>query len=209
MAKPSFRCEKCKRTFKLAAHLARHNSAIHGVAPAAKSTTKAKRKKAGRGPGRPKGSGKKKGRRVAASVSAVRSVGDGASGILLDMQSYLSNLAAQRLSLDAEIDAMASAMKLLGDKSPSGGSRKTPGPAPRKKGRPVGSGGRRGSLKKFIVRVLSQHTKPLSPQDIGTRVVKAGFKTKAKNLTKAISNTLPTIDNVKKVGFGQYQLGGG
>ena len=208
MEKPSLKCVKCKRTFKMAAHLARHNSAIHGIASARKSTTQAKRKKAGRGPGRPKGSGRKKAIRVATRVISAASGGDGASRILIEMQSYVANLAAQRLSLDAEIDAVASAMKLLGSTTSAAGSRKAPGMAPRKRGRPVGSGGRRGSLKSFILRVLNQHTKPLSPQDIGTRVRKAGFKTKAKNLTKAISNTLPTIKNVKRVGFGQYQLGG-
>ena len=38
------------------------------------------------------------------------------------------------------------------------------------------------------------------------RVKKAGFKTKAKNLTKAVSNKLPDLKSVKRVGYGKYQL---
>ena len=85
--------------------------------------------------------------------------------------------------------------------------------APRKLGRPAGSGRprgsgpREGSLKSFIVKVLKQVSKPLSPNDIGVRVVKAGFKTKAKDITKAVSNTLPQLGNVKRIGFGKYKIG--
>ena len=93
----------------------------------------------------------------------------------------------------------------------SGGATKTP--AKRKIGRPAGPGRprgsapREGSLKNYIVRVLKQNSKPLSPNDIGIRVVKAGFKTKAKDLTKAVSNTLPQLGNVKRIGFGMYKIG--
>ena len=76
----------------------------------------------------------------------------------------------------------------------------------KKRGRPIEADGRPGSLKGYIVRVLRQTSKPMSVQDIGTRVKKAGFKTKAKNLTKAVSNTLPGVKNVKRVGYGKYQL---
>ena len=35
----------------------------------------------------------------------------------------------------------------------------------------------------------------------------AGFKTKAKDITKAVSNTLPQLGNVKRIGFGMYKMG--
>jgi hypothetical protein len=48
----------------------------------------------------------------------------------------------------------------------------------------------------------------MSLQDIGTRVKKAGYKTKAKDLTGAVSSTLPALKNVKRIGYGKYQLAG-
>ncbi len=48
----------------------------------------------------------------------------------------------------------------------------------------------------------------MSRQDIGTRVKKAGYKTKTKNLTKAVSNAIPGLKHVKRIGYGQYQLVG-
>ena len=46
----------------------------------------------------------------------------------------------------------------------------------------------------------------MSPKDIAARIVKAGYKSKAKDLTKAVSNTLPQLKQVKKVGFGKYKV---
>jgi len=46
----------------------------------------------------------------------------------------------------------------------------------------------------------------MSPRDIGASVKKAGFQTKAKDITKAVSNTLPTLTGIKKVGFGMYRM---
>ncbi len=48
----------------------------------------------------------------------------------------------------------------------------------------------------------------MSLQDIGTRVKKAGYKTKAKDVAKAVSNKLPDLKSVKRVGYGRYQLSG-
>ncbi len=48
----------------------------------------------------------------------------------------------------------------------------------------------------------------MSPNDIGLSVKKAGFKTKAKDITKAVSNVLPELKMVKRVGFGMYTTGG-
>lgn len=196
-------CKRCSRKFAMPAHLARHMNTIHG-AGGAKKTASGKRL------GRPKGSTRR-------AVTAIGGTSlDGAQRLISEMSAYHSALSDQRMSLDAQIEAVANAMQTLGGGSPAmTGRRKSKGGA--KLGRPKGSGARRGrppgqaprkgSLKDFIVRVLGQVSRPLSPNDIGTRVVKAGFKTKAKDLTKAVSNTLPTLKNIKRVGFGQYQLG--
>ena len=48
----------------------------------------------------------------------------------------------------------------------------------------------------------------MSPTEIGTRVKNAGFTTKAKDLTKAIGNSLPSLKQVKRVGYAKYQLAG-
>ena len=203
MVKASYKCSKCSRKFKMPAHLARHMNTIH-----ASAATKAKRKAAGKGKrrvGRPRGSVTGRPVRTAAAWS---SMGDAASRLLSDMQTFHGDLLSRRNSLDSEIDSLARAMDALGG---SGGATKTP--AKRKIGRPAGPGRprgsapREGSLKNYIVRVLKQNSKPLSPNDIGIRVVKAGFKTKAKDLTKAVSNTLPQLGNVKRIGFGMYKIG--
>ena len=168
MPKAKFRCKRCKRSFSMAAHLARHMNTIH-------ATTKRK-----------------------ASATS------GSEGIIDAMQNHHNELLAERTSLDAQIDAFARAMETIGAATPTGVTR----PAGKKRGRPVGSVGRPGSLKSYIDRVLRQSYKPMSLKDIGTRVKKAGFKTKAKDLTKAVSNTLPGLKKVKRVGYGKYQLAG-
>ena len=67
---------------------------------------------------------------------------------------------------------------------------------------------RPGSLKSYIVRVLSEAARPLGPREIGLKVRRAGYRTKAKDLTRAVTNALPELKNVKRVGYGQYGLVG-
>ena len=186
MARASLKCSKCTRKFKMPAHLARHMNTIH-----ASAASKAKRKAAGKGKrrvGRPRGPAV--GRPVR-TVAARSSMGDAASRLLSDMQTVRGDLLSRRNSLDSEIDGLARAMEALG-----GSGRTTRTTTKRKVGRPAGPGRprgsapREGSLKSFIVRVL-----------------KAGFKTKAKDITKAVSNTLPQLNNVKRIGFGMYKMG--
>ena len=204
MPRAKFRCKRCKRSFKMAAHLARHNSTIH--APQKRKVAKAKvAKKAKRSTVR-----RKVVRTVAASrakIGPIRAFSTGVSGfegIIDGMKAHQSELLAQRTSLDAQIDAFARAMEAIGAATPRG---RTPR-AGKKRGRPVEAVGRPGSLKNYIVRVLRQSAKPMSLKDIGTRVKKSGFKTKAKDLSKAVSNTLPGLKHVKRVGYAKYQLAG-
>jgi len=191
MTPGSFKCPKCDRSFIMAAHLGRHTNTIHGSRKRPKPT--AKKRPGGRQKrriGRPKGS------RSIARPGA--SIGDGATRLLSQMQSYYSELTSRRSSLDAQIAGMESAINILG-----AAPRATA--TGRKVRRHAGSGSRTGSLKDTIVRVLRQRAVALSPREIAVKVVKAGYKTSTKNLTKTVSNTLPEINAVRRVGRGLYR----
>ncbi len=201
MPRATLKCSKCSRKFSMPAHLARHMSAIHR-APGAKLHAAAKAKKTGRRPGRPKGVRNTVAAQAKRStVRGTKLAGDGPARVLHEMQAYHSALMAEHTSLQARMDALTNAMATLGTVTPAGPKRKT-----NKRGRPVGSGVRPGSLKDHIVRVMRQTTKPLGPRDISKKVLKAGFKTKAKDISKAVSNKLPELKNIKKVGFGLYRF---
>ncbi len=181
MAKGKFKCTKCDRSFVMAAHLARHENAAHGVK------------------GRSKGAGhKRRGRPPKASVAAPP-FGGGAWDLIQRMQGYHADLLAQRQGLEDRIAAIASAMEAMG-------SRVDAAPAKRGPGRPKGSGGQKGSLAIHIVRALKSRSRPMGPGEIARLVVKGGYKTKSQNLTKAVSNTLPKLKMIKRVGFGEYRL---
>lgn len=201
MPRAKFRCKRCKRSFSMAAHLARHKNTIHGsktrTTSNARTSSKTKRSIV-----QPKVL-----RTMAASRAKFGPIGafsSTASGIIQAMQAYDGELHAERLSLDAQIDAIDRAMETLGAAMPTGVAR----PAGKKRGRPVGTAGRPGSLKSYIVRVLRQRSTPMSLKDISTRVKKAGFKTKSKNLYGAVSNAIQGLKGVKRVGHGKYQLSG-
>ena len=201
MPRATLKCSTCSRKFSMAAHLARHMSAIHH-APGARARAAAKAKKTGRRPGRPKGARNKVAARSKRStVRRIQFSGDGPARVLREMQAYHGALMAEHTSLQARMDALTNAMATLGTVTPAGPKRKTT-----KRGRPAGSGVRPGSLKDHIVRVMRQTTRPMGPRDISNKVLKAGFKTKAKDISKAVSNKLPELKNVKKVGFGLYRL---
>ena len=196
MAKKVFKCSKCTRTFSMPAHLARHMNTIHGRKGKKKVAKKVAKRPAKRKVGRPKK------RRVAkAAPKAARPAASGVARIVSQMKAYVASLNAQRAALDAEIGVVTKAMAAMGGKKKRAGR---PAAAPKKRGRPAGGGARAGSLKDFIVRVLKQRSTPMSPREIAVSVRKAGYKTKAKDLTKAVSNTLPDLKAVKRQGFGRY-----
>ena len=205
MPKAKFRCKRCKRSFSMAAHLARHNNTIHASKKRKISNAKTRKRKSKRSTVQ-----RKVVRTVAASrakIGPIRALSisvNGFEGVIDVMKAQRDELLGQRSSLDAQIDAFAQAMETIGDATPTGVTRRTA----KTRARSVEADGRPGSLKNYIAHVLRQSSKPMSVQDIGTRVKKAGFKTKAKNLTKAVSNTLPGVKNVKRVGYGKYQLSG-
>lgn len=195
MASSAFKCSKCDRSFKMAAHLARHQRSHGGGSKAPTATKRMKRR-----PGRPKGS-------LNARPMTAMSTGGGPAHLVSQMQAYHSDLFAQRASLDMQIAGIENAMNSLGGATPAAraiGVRRGPG---RPKGSTKIAGGpRAGTLKDVIVRVLSQRSSPLAPKDIADSVIKAGYKTKTKDLSKTVSNTLPTMKNVKRVDRGLYTV---
>ena len=199
MAKGSFKCTRCDRKFSMAAHLARHVNSMHG----AKRRTPAAKAKARRGPA------KLRARRVGRPAAA-RVVGLGGSADLVTrMRTYHGTLVDRRDSLDAEISAITTAIEAMGVTAPrsrrAARSRGRVAVARKPRGR-VGRVARAGSLKQFIVKAMGQRSTPMSPKEIAVAVVRTGYRSKAKDLTKAVSNTLPQLKKIKKVGFGKYRL---
>lgn len=203
MASGAFKCSKCDRSFKMAAHLARHQRSHGGGARGPKAGRRVK-----------KGPGRKMNRR--GPIGGTRSGGfrassldGGAAQLLSQMQSYYSDLSSQRASLDTQIAGIENAISSIGGATPTtrAGARRGRGPGRKiSAGRKTASGARPGSLKDTIVRVLSQRSAALTPKDIASSVIKAGYKTKNKDLNKAISNTLPQMNNIKRVGRGLYTV---
>jgi hypothetical protein len=201
-----FKCPKCSRAFSMAAHLGRHVKAMHGRGrkKAAGRTAVSKKR---RGPGRPPG------RRTTvthAGVSAARVIGE--------MEAYRSALVSQRESLDAQISSIDVALHEMGaTHGRAGGGRRPTGRGPgrpRKSGagrpgRPrLGGGFRAGSLKDYIVNVLRQNARAMAPGEIASAVKSAGYKTKATDLTKAVSNALPNLKMVRRARRGFYKMAG-
>ena len=207
MVKGSFKCPRCDRTFSMAAHLARHVNSIHRSKAGKPAVTARTRKRAA----------KRSVRRVARRTGTRAVAVGGSADLVSKMQTYHGTLVARRESLDAEISALTNAIDALGAMGvrrrragrPRGRSAAKGRPvlsAGRPVGRPPGRGVRAGSLKEFIVKTLGQRSTPMSPKQIAAAVVRTGYKSKAKDLTKAVSNTLPQLKKVKKIGFGKYRL---
>ena len=197
MAKAAFKCPKCDRSFSMKAHLARHTNTIHASPKRRKAAAKKRARRA-------KLAGKKRVvKRKARVPSARKAPVGGGSRVLREMKVYHADLAAMRSSLDAQIGAIEAAMEALT------GIRAKAAPRPKRRaparGRGRGRAGRAGSLKDSVVGVLRKHRTPMSPRELSSAVVRAGYKTKAKDLTKAISNILPQLKMVKKVGRGMYR----
>ena len=226
MPKRLFKCSKCSRKFTMAAHLARHKNAIHGG--------RGRRKAAGRKTGMAHARRAIVRRSPTRAVPSSGAPGGGAVRLLKEMDAYRSELALQRDALDVEINNVDAALDTISGIStgatttprrriktrrtaagPRARSIRTgrrarvgrPGKARRikaRRGRPAGS--RKGSLKQVIVKVLRQKSKPMAPKDIAVAVKASGYRTKATDLTKVVSNTLPEVNSVRRVGRAQYTV---
>ena len=190
MPRKKFKCSKCSRTFSMPAHLARHMNSIHatGAARAARQRKAGRKGKTGRRPGA-----------TAALAGGDVSFTDSAN-LLSGIQAYHEGLLARRDQIDREVSALGNALSALG--STQVGSAKS---VRQKRGR-RGAGAREGSLKSFILKVLARRSTPATPKEIASGVMRSGFKSRSKHLSTAVSNVLPELKAVKKVGFGLYSL---
>lgn len=199
MAKKDFKCSTCGRSFLMAAHLARHESTTHGAGGKSAKKGGAKR-------------GKKRaaGRAPASSMATASSL-----GFVHDMRAYHESLMAEREQLEERIAAIQNAISALNGSA--GGHAVSARPAARvpiarapkaRRGKKRGGGGRRpegGALRDFVIKVLRASDTPLGVQDISSRVIAAGYPTASKDLSKAVSNMLPNVKEVKRVSRGLYR----
>ena len=123
----------------------------------------------------------------------------GAPGLLRELKAYHKNLAARCAGLQAEVDAVSSAIGAMEGVRPVAVSRPGPrkaakAPAARRGPRPTGT-----SLKDYIVKVLKGSAKPTSVGDLSKGVVRAGYKTKSRNLGNQISMALAQLAKARKV----------
>jgi hypothetical protein len=136
----------------------------------------------------------------------MRGASDGAARLINQMKSYYSQLTSRRAHLEAQISGLENAMTSLGG-GVSRARRGRPALNGRRRGRPLGSRGRMaraGSLKDVIGQVLGRSARPQTPRDIAMNVIRAGYKTKTRDLSRAVSNALPQMKNIRRVGHGLY-----
>jgi len=101
--------------------------------------------------------------------------------------------------LDSKIAAIEQALSALHGRLPSG-----PRPAAAR-GRAAGRY-RAGSLKDYILRVLSGG-QTMAVKDITESVTRAGYQSRNKTLAKSVGIALAQMPELTKVGRGRYRLG--
>jgi hypothetical protein len=144
-------------------------------------------------------------RRVAKAKRGTRKAGVG--GALSGLKTYRTQLVARRNELDAQIQAVDGALRVMGvavtARRPAG---RVAGRIIRR--RPAGKGGRRGpragSLKEHILGVLAGRG-VMSVKDITEGVLAGGYRTKNKTLAKSVGIALTELPNVSKVARGRFR----
>jgi len=137
----------------------------------------------GRGPGRPR------------SPSA-----GSAADLVNQMQDYRAGLLARRESIDSEIAAIGNALQAMGTPAPAGrpSRRKRSTERPRRAPGPP--------LRFHILKALRKQGTPMTPQEIADAVLRAGYRSTAKNMTTSVRAVVSVMAEVKRVDFGRYQL---
>ena len=131
-------------------------------------------------------------RRSAAAASS------GASAAVHALQSHCASLVASRAQLDAEIQAVEEALRVMGGArtaaAPRGGA-----------GRGGRRGPRAGSLKEYIARVLKGRG-VMAVKDITEAVRAAGYPTRNQTLAKSVGITLTKMPQIRRVKRGHFSL---
>lgn len=200
MAKGQYKCGKCGRKFSMPAHLARHLNAGHGAGGGSRSISSMRR-----GSGRP--------------MTSVPFTAANLGGIRRQIEATLRGLSAQRDELDSQIAQISGALSALGGSGIASAGTQRRGAVRRgrlsgagRPGRPGrrsrGGGGRRtegNSLRDYVLKVLKQASSPMSVKDLSGAVKRAGYETASKDLSKAISNLIPKVSEIKRVNRGRYK----
>ncbi len=126
---------------------------------------------------------------------------DDISAVVRSLQGYHAQLLDRRAQLEEQISAVESALRAVGA---AAGGRPT-ARVGRGPGRPPGGAPRPGSLKDYILRVLSSGG-VMAVKDIAAAVVKAGYQSKNKTLAKSVGIALRQLKEVRKVGRGRFRL---
>lgn len=118
----------------------------------------------------------------------------------------MNELVAQRAALDAQIASLQDMITTMGGAAAA---------VPHAAAAPIAAGGRgrrgrpprSGSLKEYILKVLSAAGDVMAVKDIADGVVKAGYKTKNQTLAKSVGIALRELSaQVQKVGRGRFRL---
>ena len=110
-----------------------------------------------------------------------------------------NELSVQRDSLDEQITMIDKALTAMG-------TRPTAMRMARRGAAPAGRGPRAGSLKEFIVKVLSGRKGAMAVKDISAGVLKAGYTTRNKTLAKSVGIALTQMPQIVKVGRGLFKM---
>jgi len=125
----------------------------------------------------------------------------------------VANLLSARNALLAQRDAIEKQLGLINQALTAASA-----VLPRRRGRPLklapvagpaarpASGHRPGSLKDFVVRVLSAASGPMSVKDITTAVLEAGYKSRNRTLAKSVGIALAQMPEVARVRRGVFRL---
>ena len=120
------------------------------------------------------------------------------------MNARRNELARAREEIDAEIVRLDRAISIITGAEEKAQTRK-PNKNERRRGRPRGTTNE-GSLTDMITRVLSTTSRDLSPAEIAVLVQRAGYKSRAKDLAKAVCNALYKMEEVERVCFALYRM---
>lgn len=138
--------------------------------------------------------GHRAGRRAGTTSSPV--VLDGRARLLRELQASCDELAAQRAALDAQVAALDQVIATLGGSTVR---------RARKRVKPTTSSPQPGSLRAHIEQVLRAHRGPLTVRDITAAVLRAGFRSRDKELPKSVGKYLAAMPNVVRLARGVFR----
>ncbi len=135
-------------------------------------------------------------------------MGGGVGSAVTNLQALHDELLQQRSALDGQIEAVASALRAIGRPVAAGARMSAFRPMFMRGGRGRGGGGnwRPGSLKAHIADVLRGGGE-MAVKDITAGVVRGGYKSKNKTLSKSVGIALTEMQGVNKTGRGRFRMG--